>query len=69
MLCRALAKECGARMLQIAPSDVMDMYVGEAEKLVRAVFVSTVPNSASTRADWCICSSLGSHSRDVSVLA
>ncbi|KAG8809356.1 hypothetical protein FRC17_003481 [Serendipita sp. 399] len=35
---RALAKESGARMIIIKPSDVMDMYVGEGEKLVRAVF-------------------------------
>lgn len=40
MLCRALAKECDVRMLQVAPSDVKDMYVGETEKLVRAIFVS-----------------------------
>ncbi|KAI0065437.1 AAA-domain-containing protein [Artomyces pyxidatus] len=35
---RALAKEAGCRMLSITPSDVMDMYVGEGEKLVRSVF-------------------------------
>ncbi|KAF9567522.1 AAA-domain-containing protein [Agrocybe pediades] len=35
---RALAKEAGCRMLAISPSDVMDMYVGEGEKLVRSVF-------------------------------
>ncbi|THH33875.1 hypothetical protein EUX98_g233 [Antrodiella citrinella] len=38
LLVRALAKEAGCRMLAITPSDVMDMYVGEAEKAVRAVF-------------------------------
>ncbi|KAK7466997.1 hypothetical protein VKT23_004060 [Stygiomarasmius scandens] len=35
---RALAKEAGCRMMVISPSDVMDMYVGEGEKLVRATF-------------------------------
>ncbi|TBU35857.1 AAA-domain-containing protein [Dichomitus squalens] len=35
---RALAKEAGCRMLVVSPSDIMDMYVGEGEKLVRAVF-------------------------------
>ncbi|CAG7846441.1 Protein MSP1 AltName: Full=Tat-binding homolog 4 [Serendipita indica DSM 11827] len=35
---RALARESGARMMIVKPSDVMDMYVGEGEKLVRAVF-------------------------------
>ncbi|KAH6918662.1 ATPase [Coprinopsis sp. MPI-PUGE-AT-0042] len=35
---RALAREAGCRMLVITPSDIMDMYVGEAEKLVRATF-------------------------------
>ncbi|KIJ44017.1 hypothetical protein M422DRAFT_169052, partial [Sphaerobolus stellatus SS14] len=38
LIVRALAKESGARMLLIKPSDVLDMYVGEGEKLVRSVF-------------------------------
>ncbi|KAI9466274.1 hypothetical protein BJY52DRAFT_1143281 [Lactarius psammicola] len=38
LVVRALAKEAGCRMLVISPSDVMDMYVGEGEKLVRSVF-------------------------------
>ena len=40
MVCRALARECGARMLQLKPSDIMDSYVGESEKQVKSVFVS-----------------------------
>ncbi|KAK2466983.1 hypothetical protein APHAL10511_001241 [Amanita phalloides] len=38
LVVRALAKEAGCRMMMISPSDVMDMYVGEGEKLVKAVF-------------------------------
>ncbi|KZP24799.1 AAA-domain-containing protein [Athelia psychrophila] len=38
LVVRALAKEAGCRMMAISPSDVMDMYVGEGEKLVKAVF-------------------------------
>ena len=38
MLCRAIAKECNVRMLLVAPSNVQDMYVGETEKLVKAIF-------------------------------
>ncbi|KAF5391463.1 hypothetical protein D9757_002014 [Collybiopsis confluens] len=38
LVVRALAKEAGCRMMVISPSDVMDMYVGEGEKLVHAVF-------------------------------
>ncbi|KAF8654059.1 hypothetical protein AX16_003593 [Volvariella volvacea WC 439] len=38
LVVRALAKEAGCRMMVISPSDVMDMYVGEGEKLVKAVF-------------------------------
>ncbi|PPQ63074.1 hypothetical protein CVT24_005929 [Panaeolus cyanescens] len=38
LVVRALAKEAGCRMLAVSPSDVMDMYVGEGEKLVKAVF-------------------------------
>ncbi|KZT26313.1 AAA-domain-containing protein [Neolentinus lepideus HHB14362 ss-1] len=38
LIVRALAKEAGCRMLAVSPSDVMDMYVGEGEKLVKSVF-------------------------------
>ncbi|QRV85888.1 AAA family ATPase [Ceratobasidium sp. AG-Ba] len=38
LVAKALAKESGARMMLVKPSDVMDMYVGEGEKLVRSVF-------------------------------
>lgn len=38
LVVRALAKEAGCRMLAVQPSDVMDMYVGEGEKLVRSLF-------------------------------
>ncbi|KAJ6547501.1 hypothetical protein B0H19DRAFT_1212058 [Mycena capillaripes] len=38
LVVRALAKEAGCRMMAVSPSDVMDMYVGEGEKLVKAVF-------------------------------
>ncbi|TFK55001.1 AAA-domain-containing protein [Heliocybe sulcata] len=38
LVVRALAKEAGCRMLAVSPSDVMDMYVGEGEKLVKSVF-------------------------------
>ncbi|KIJ24972.1 hypothetical protein M422DRAFT_194063, partial [Sphaerobolus stellatus SS14] len=38
LLCRAVAQECGAKMLYIKPSDVQDCYVGESEKLVKAIF-------------------------------
>ncbi|KAF9246215.1 hypothetical protein BU15DRAFT_39512 [Melanogaster broomeanus] len=38
LVVRALAKEAGCRMLIVSPSDVMDMYVGEGEKLVKGVF-------------------------------
>lgn len=33
LLARALARESGARMIAVQPSDVTDMYVGEGEKL------------------------------------
>ncbi|KAJ7709967.1 hypothetical protein B0H17DRAFT_1030021 [Mycena rosella] len=38
LVVRALAKETGVAMMVISPADVMDMYVGEGEKLVKAVF-------------------------------
>jgi SpoVK/Ycf46/Vps4 family AAA+-type ATPase len=39
MVCRALARECGARMLQIRPSDIMNKWFGNSENLARNVFV------------------------------
>ncbi|KAG0226670.1 hypothetical protein BGW41_004110 [Actinomortierella wolfii] len=38
LLAKAVAKESGARMLEIKASDVFDMYVGEGEKNVAAIF-------------------------------
>ncbi|KAI3613131.1 mitochondrial aaa [Moniliophthora roreri] len=38
MVCRALACESGARMILIKPSDVFNMWVGESEKIAKAVF-------------------------------
>ncbi|KAI0027797.1 P-loop containing nucleoside triphosphate hydrolase protein, partial [Vararia minispora EC-137] len=35
---RALAKECGVRMISVQPSHITQMYMGEDEKHVRAVF-------------------------------
>ncbi|KAG0051605.1 hypothetical protein BGZ83_003525 [Gryganskiella cystojenkinii] len=38
LLAKAVAKSSGARMLEIKASDIFDMYVGEGEKNVSAVF-------------------------------
>ncbi|KAJ6526443.1 hypothetical protein B0H19DRAFT_1385724 [Mycena capillaripes] len=38
MVCRAHARECGARMLQVRPSDIMDKWLGNSENLARSVF-------------------------------
>ncbi|KAF9934393.1 hypothetical protein FBU30_002217 [Linnemannia zychae] len=38
LLAKAVARESGARMLEIKASDIFDMYVGEGEKNVSAVF-------------------------------
>ncbi|CAE6453724.1 unnamed protein product, partial [Rhizoctonia solani] len=38
LIARAVAKESGARMIAIKPSDIQDKYVGESEKQVTAVF-------------------------------
>ncbi|KAG8780398.1 hypothetical protein FRC12_023081 [Ceratobasidium sp. 428] len=38
LIARAVAKDSGARMIAIKPSDIQDMYVGESEKIVTAVF-------------------------------
>lgn len=49
LLCRALARECGVRMLQLRPSDIMDCWVGESEKLAKAIFVSRRCTSSNFR--------------------
>ncbi|KAG9124196.1 hypothetical protein FRC07_012461 [Ceratobasidium sp. 392] len=38
LFAQALAKESGSRMISIKPSDILHMYVGESERLVRALF-------------------------------
>ncbi|KAJ7807489.1 P-loop containing nucleoside triphosphate hydrolase protein, partial [Mycena olivaceomarginata] len=38
MTCRALAKQCGARMLQLHSSTVKSRYVGDIEKTISAAF-------------------------------
>ncbi|KJA27798.1 hypothetical protein HYPSUDRAFT_197956 [Hypholoma sublateritium FD-334 SS-4] len=38
LICRALALDFGVPMLLVRPSDVMNLYVGESEKLVKALF-------------------------------
>ncbi|KAL8947198.1 MAG: hypothetical protein Q9222_006497, partial [Ikaeria aurantiellina] len=38
LLAKAVAKECGATVLEISGSDINDKYVGEGEKNVRAIF-------------------------------
>lgn len=38
LLAKAVAKESGATVLEVSGSDVFDMYVGEGEKNVKAIF-------------------------------
>ncbi|KAJ7612169.1 P-loop containing nucleoside triphosphate hydrolase protein [Roridomyces roridus] len=38
MACRAVAKECGARMLQLQSSHLQNCYVGETEKMIAGAF-------------------------------
>lgn len=38
LLAKAVAKESGARMLEVSGSDTNQMYVGESEKIIRAIF-------------------------------
>lgn len=40
MVCRALAADFDVPMLLVQPSDIFDKYLGESEKLAKAVFVS-----------------------------
>lgn len=49
MLCRALAHDCGARMIAVKPSDIFAMYVGESDKNAFAVFVSIVSEFQNSR--------------------
>ncbi|KTW31570.1 hypothetical protein T552_00208 [Pneumocystis carinii B80] len=38
LLAKAVAKDCGARVLEIKGSEIFNMYVGEGEKNVKAIF-------------------------------
>ncbi|EMR08571.1 hypothetical protein PNEG_03048 [Pneumocystis murina B123] len=38
LLAKAIAKDCGARVLEIKGSEIFNMYVGEGEKNVKAIF-------------------------------
>ncbi|HWZ89711.1 MAG TPA: AAA family ATPase [Polyangiaceae bacterium] len=38
LLARATAGECGAQFFNVAISDVLDMYIGESERKLRAIF-------------------------------
>lgn len=38
LLAKAVARESGARMLEVSGSDTNQMYVGESEKIIRAIF-------------------------------
>jgi SpoVK/Ycf46/Vps4 family AAA+-type ATPase len=40
MVSRVLARECGARMLQVRPCDMMNKWLDNSENLARNVFVS-----------------------------
>ncbi|KAJ7489711.1 CHAT domain-containing protein [Mycena galericulata] len=51
MVCRALARECGARMLQVRPSDVMNKWLGNSENLARNVFAMDGLQSARKNRD------------------
>ncbi len=47
MLAKATAGECDATFFPIAISDVLDMYIGESEKRLRAIFETARQNSPS----------------------
>ncbi|KAG4301317.1 hypothetical protein PCANB_002291 [Pneumocystis canis] len=38
LLAKAVAKDCGARVLEVKGSEIFNMYVGESEKNVKAIF-------------------------------
>ncbi|KAG5518659.1 hypothetical protein PMAC_002628 [Pneumocystis sp. 'macacae'] len=38
LLAKAVAKDCGARVLEVKGSEIFNMYVGEGEKNVKAIF-------------------------------
>jgi len=49
LVCQALARDYGARMLQVKPSDIMDCYVSKLEKLAKTIFVSMRCTSSNFR--------------------
>jgi SpoVK/Ycf46/Vps4 family AAA+-type ATPase len=67
LLAKAVARESGATVLEVSGSDVYDMYVGEGEKNVRAIFTLAKKLSPCVvfidEADAIFCSRTGASSR------
>lgn len=67
LLAKAVARESGATVLEVSGSDVYDMYVGEGEKNVKAIFTLAKKLSPCVvfidEADAIFCSRTGSSSR------
>lgn len=67
LLAKAVAHDSGATVLEVSGSDVYDMYVGEGEKNVRAIFTLAKKLSPCVvfidEADAIFCSRTGSHNR------
>ncbi|KAL1954454.1 hypothetical protein VTO42DRAFT_1178 [Malbranchea cinnamomea] len=67
LLAKAVARESGATVLEVSGSDVYDMYVGEGEKNVRAIFTLAKKLSPCVvfidEADAIFCSRTGGHNR------
>lgn len=67
LLAKAVARESGATVLEVSGSDIYDMYVGEGEKNVKAIFTLAKKLSPCVvfidEADAIFCSRTGSSSR------
>lgn len=67
LLAKAVARESGATVLEVSGSEVYDMYVGEGEKNVKAIFTLAKKLSPCVvfidEADAIFCSRTGSNSR------
>jgi peroxin-6 len=52
LLAKAVATECGLTFLSVKGPELLDMYVGESEKNVRAVFAQVRTQVATSHARW-----------------
>lgn len=54
LLAKAVATECGLAFLSVKGPELLDMYIGESERNVRAVFAQVKKKLSFTSVSYCV---------------